>query len=337
MTSSSMSLSLKESSPASAARPAAESIRKFAVAMSLVAALRLCVLCTGLLSVHLAPKGTEPLFNFAHPWLAFDARSYRELALHGYAADRKGTPYLDGTTFTLIAYFPAWPFVSRVLSLILPIDVAMVLLSNVCSIIGFGFLYAWARRLAGARAALICVLIAATFPGAVSFAAGMTEGPFFMLVTITLWLLESERFYSAAVLAGIATATRPTGLALAMIVPMYAWLRHGSVPLQKRVTTFAILSAIGLTGIVGYEAFLWHRYDSPTAYFEAQKHWNHLEERRLQAEAANHINRHSPDFFLESMTRPQVWNRGIAIATLIVILAGLLKPGAFPASRYCCH
>jgi len=321
---------LNEPTTCSPARVEARGIPAFCWAMLAVVVLRACILCTGLLSIHLAPPGLVSQFNVEHPWLAFDARSYRELALHGYAANREGTPYEGASSFTLIAYFPMVPLVSRALSSIIPLDAVMVVGSNVCSLLGFVFLYAWARRLAGTRAAVITVLVAATFPGAVSFAAGMTEGPFFMLVAIALWLLGKDCFFAAAVVAGVATATRPTGIALAMIVPLSAWVRQGSLPWPQRLTNFVLLGAISFGGIIAYEAFLWHRFQSPTAYFDAQSHWNDLNQAKLLIESARHVDRHSWHFFLDSLVRPQAWNRALALVICAISLIGLIKPMGVP-------
>lgn len=294
------------------------------IATILVAiALRVVVFGVGLLSLrHSGPAGA-PQFNYEHPWMAFDAAHYYEIGAHGYPATREGTLYRGGSTFSLIGFFPMVPLLGRALSSIMPLDLAMLLLSNVCSIIGFAFLFDWARRLVGARTAAICVLLAATFPGAVSFAAGMTEGPFFMLVAIVLWLLENESFAWAALLAAVATATRPTGVALAILPPMYSWYRQRNTPLSRRLTYAALLGAISLGGIISYEAFLWHRFHSPMAYFQAESRWSELNTQRLQGQAANHVDRHSLKFLLQSLTRPQAWNRGIALLLLFVTLIGL--------------
>jgi len=309
--------------------------RKLFIATMLGAiALRVMVFAAGLLSVHLAPPTAEPRFNFEHPWIAFDARSYRELALHGYAPDRKGAPYLGGNTFSLIAYFPLFPVVTRMLSTVMPIDAAMLMLSNVCSIIGFGFLFDWARRLAGLRTAALCVLLAATFPGAVAFAAGMTEGPFFMFVAIVLWLLEEDRFFWAALIAAIAATSRPTGVALAMLPPVYAWFRQKNTPPPRRLTNVVLLGLVAYSGSIAYEAFLWHRYQTPTAFFQAQSHWNDLNAERLQVEAAAHVDRHSLQFLLDTLMRPAGWNRAMAIPILLVSLAGLFWQKRVPREMF---
>ena len=248
--------------------------------------------------------------------------------------DRVGTPYYDGTSFTLIAYFPAWPIASHLAAKILPIDAAMVTLSNLCTIVGFVFLFDWSRRLAGARVAAACVLLAATFPGAVSFAAGATEGPFFMLAAICLWLLERDSFYPAAIVACIGTATRPTGVALAMLVPFYYWLRRRHLPVSRRMANFFLLGAISVSGAVGYETFMWHRYKTPTAYFEAQKHWTVLDQNRIKSEAAAGIDRHSLAFYRQHLGSPQVWNRGIALLILVITIAGFYDPRGLPRVIY---
>ncbi|HEY7088077.1 MAG TPA: glycosyltransferase family 39 protein, partial [Tepidisphaeraceae bacterium] len=249
----------------------------------------------------------------------------------GYAPDRAGAPYrATGNTFDLIAYFPLVPLVSRAMSRIMPLDVAMVVFSNLCSLIGFGFLFDWARRLVDARTATICVLITATFPGAVAIAAGMTEGPFLMLVAMALWLLQRKRFYGAAVAAGIATATRPTGVALAMVVVLYAWTQLASEPLARRMMNVLVLGLISFSGTIAYEAFLWHRYETPTAYSQAQSAWTSGDDVRMARDTAGGVKRYSWEFFRSRLLRPQGLNRLIGLAVLVVTVAGLLKPVRIP-------
>jgi hypothetical protein len=326
----SMTLTMTASPGATAAEADTGNARRFVGVMLLVLAVRILIFCTGLVALHAFPAATEPNYYAQNPWMAFDARAYRELALHGYAADRKGTPYYDGSSFTLIAYFPLVPLVARSLSPMMPVDATLLILSNGCSLVGFMFLYAWARRIAGTRSAVICTLIAATFPGAVSFAAGMTEGPFFMLTAMALWLLQRDCFWAAAILAGLGTALRPTGIALAAIIPLYAFWQQNDLPLPQRLTNFVLLGLVSFSGIFCYEGFLWHRYQTPTAYLQAQAHWNDLEHRRQASVAASHIDPHSWQYIRESLHRPQVWNRAIALAILAATLIGLVKKTGIP-------
>lgn len=318
-----------ESLPESASH--ADTGRKpgFLAAMIVVIAIRACVLGMGIASVQLTPEGFQPQFNVEHPWMAWDAHHYHEIAKNGYSADRVGVPFLDGTTFHNVAYFPVVPLVGRLLSQVMPLSLGMVLFSNVCSLVGFIFLFLLARDLVGTRTAIISMLLAATFPGAVSFAAGMTEGPFFMLVSISLWLAVHKRFYPAAVLAGIATATRPTGIALSMVVVLCAWFAMSNLDIKKRLLHVLAIGVISVSGLAAYESFLWHRYGSARTYFEAQQHWGDLDKERISSQATQE-KRNSWEFIRARMFSPVAWNRGIAWLTLAVGIAGLICPGKIP-------
>lgn len=304
--------------------------RVLVAVMALAVALRLCVFGVGLFSVWTAAPGAVPQINREHPWIAWDAINYYEVAQNGYAPDRIGRPFREGTTFALIGYFPLVPLVSRGLSELIPLGVAMVTLSNVCSIIGLAFLFDWARRITNARTATICLLLTATFPGAVALAAGMTEGPFLMLAAITLWLLEQDKFYFAAIVAGVGTASRPTGVALAAIVPFYAWMRQTGLSMRQRLTHLILIGAISLSGAMLYEGFLWYRYQSPTVYFQAQSHWSDLDQARMQQEAVQGVKRYSWEFFQSRLVTPQAWNRLLALGVIVITLAGFFKPQGIP-------
>src|SRR5262245_14249012 len=120
-------------------------------AMAFAVAIRLLILLVGLISIRTAPPGSVPQFNVLHPWIAWDAINYYTIAASGYAPYHPGEPYHTGGLFDLVAYFPLVPIVGRAISWFMPLDAAMVALSNICSLIGFGFLYDWARRLTDSK------------------------------------------------------------------------------------------------------------------------------------------------------------------------------------------
>jgi hypothetical protein len=298
--------------------------------MALVVLIRAIILAVGITSIEVAPPGLEPHENYERPWVAWDARHYHEIAVHGYSPDTVGRPYREHTTFNLIAYFPLVPMVARGMALLMPVWVGLVTFSNLCSLIAFAFTYDWARRMTNSRLAMICVLLIAVFPGAVAFAAGQSDGPFFLMTSMTLWLLQQRNFYFAAVVAAFATFTRPTGVAVAMVIPLYAWPLMKSIPFSRRAMHFIALGAISGSGLLLYEAFLWHRYQSPTAYFDAQKLWKQLDTTRVTDDESQGVKRYSFEFFKERLLRPQTWNRGLAVLLLIITVVGLIRPGPIP-------
>jgi hypothetical protein len=302
----------------------------FVATLLLALALRAVVLAVGWYSIHAAGPDDAPDFNRAHPWIAWDARHYYDIAQLGYPQDRFGSGHTTADAFRLIAYFPLLPVCARALCLVLPLGVALVVISNVCAVAGLILLYDWARRLTSAKTATIAVLLVAAFPGAVAFAAGMTEGPFLLLVAAALWLLQRRRFWWAGLIAGLATALRPTGVALAITLLLYAWTCSRELALPHRLRRLVFLGALSFSGVISYELFLWQRYHTSTAYFQAQGDWTHTERARRVDDAARGVERYSWQFFWQRILTPQAWNRGLALIILLVTVFGFVKPMGIP-------
>lgn len=291
-----------------------------------VAILRCMILCVGLVSIHQAPRDTTPQLQLDHPWIAWDAADYYQVARDGYAVTQ------DGFLFEHIAYFPLVPLAARLLAPIMPLGFALVCISNLCSLVGFAFCLDWAHRLTSLRTATICVMLIATFPGTVTFAAGATEGPFFMLVAITLWLLAQKRLLAAACVCGVAAGTRPTGVALAICLTLYTWSLLDATPLVRRLMIVGGLGLISCSGLFAYELFLWQRFHSPTIYLHAQSIWTTLDHQRVMQDLSHGLVRYSWAFFKQRITQPQSWNRVLGLVILIVNLIGLYRPGPIPRS-----
>ncbi|MGH7177914.1 MAG: hypothetical protein ACREJC_11075, partial [Tepidisphaeraceae bacterium] len=188
----------------------------------------------------------------------------------------------------------------------------------------------WARTIAPQRTAMISVLLAATYPGAIFFCAALTEGPFFMFVAIGLWLLQRKQFWWAAAVSGIATALRPTGVALAMTVAAYA-MYCASGPWTARILRTAVISLVSVSGLLAYQSYIWNRYHRFDAYLVAQQDWERQDKEANAAErAGGGPERYSLEFFLDRIYKPQAWNRGIALVLTIVLVAGMIRPGPVP-------
>jgi len=176
----------------------------------------------------------------------------------------------------------------------------------------------------------MAVLIMSTFGGAVFFSAALTEAPFFMMVSIALWLLQRERYWPAAIVAAVATALRPTGVALAALIPIYYFIQHPQLPFAKRAAMFVVLGFVSCLGGMTYGGFLWQRYGVPDAYVRAQRTWEEGDKQMIQQEAAEGMTRYSLRFFIDRAGRPQAWNRVVALAFVIVNVIGFFKPGPIP-------
>jgi hypothetical protein len=293
-------------------------------------------------------------FWSAVPMLRWDGGHYGQIMSHGYPAQ------ICDTT----AFFPLYPLVSRPFAAILPPDVALAVVSQLCSLAGFAFLYSWARKHADAASALLCVAILAVYPPAMFFSAVYSDSLLFLLVTAAVWLLDRQRIWSAAVLCALATATRPTGLALAGLVVVWAWFCYSRDPqtearrwpstLSRRLLRVFAVGAIGISGLLSFQLYLWHHYGRPDAFEAAQANWqtkpaahpiiNVLTLKPVLEPAFRPIryllHGHFRDLVQlrpgepgrrdDGRSGPLVWNALFNCVIVGIAIAGLVRPGRIP-------
>jgi hypothetical protein len=296
--------------------------------MCWVLAIRAVVFTMGVLSIQFA--GGHAISNAAsgHPWIAWDGDHYLYILQNGYAPDMS-----PDSRFYDIAYFPLYPLLAKPLTWFMSTETAMVALSNSLSMVGFMFFYLWIRNFAGQKKAFLATLFMATFPGAVFFSAGLTEGPFFTFAAVSLWLLQLKRLYAAAVVSGLATMLRPTGVALAMAVWLSAVIElwPATLPLWQRLGRLGVLGLISISGGLCYQIFLWERYRTPDVYFRAQEFWEEDDKKMVEAYATSGgAPRYSVPWFIDRAQTPQAWNRIIALIFVGVMVVGFFRPGPVP-------
>jgi hypothetical protein len=299
-----------------------------ATALAWTVGIRALIFFVGVMSIATAAGRLDYENSSGIPWIAYDSKAYYHIAEQGYATTR------DAHDFELIAFFPVYPFVSRFIAELFPIGLpnAMILFSNACSLAAFVVFYFWVRELTNsARIALISVLILATLPAAVFFSAAMTEGPFFLLVATSLLLLQKQKLWWAAGVCGLSTLLRPTGVALAATLALYALVYSTHLPVVRRWGRAFLVGLLASTGGIAYGLFLIARFQTHDAYFQAQKYWEIGEARSIQIQAEQGgPARYSFPWFVERAQRPQAWNRVMALAFVIIMTIGFFKPGPMP-------
>ncbi|MFO0838194.1 MAG: glycosyltransferase family 39 protein [Phycisphaerae bacterium] len=214
-----------------------------------------------------SPMDNPKLFWWSHvPTVRWDVGHYLHILEHGYPES------LSDVT----AFFPAFSLLAWPLTLILDPHWSLVVAAMLCSIAAAGFFYAWARRCgADAAAAFWAVMLLATFPPAMFFSTGYTEGLFILCVAAMLWLISHQRWLLAALVCGLSTATRPTGVAVAAALLIAAW-GAGAVEkwsVTRRLARVALLGALSVSGIGLHELYLWQHYGRYDAYFTVQANW----------------------------------------------------------------
>ena len=330
-------------------------------AIASVVSIRLLILLVGIWSLHSISSTSQIDHANASgtPWMAFDGGFYRFITVHGYPKG-PNVPYH-------IAYFPLFPFLARTLVPFMVPSSALITVSNLCSVIGLLVMYGWAKSITNARTAYFSTLLLAAYPGAVFYCAGLTEGMFMMFVAITMYLLTAQRLWTAAIVCAIATACRPTAVALSATVFIWTIFNSRELPLKVQIRKAILIGMISVVGGACYQGFMWHRYHRFDAYKIAEDKWDVTAGPLRQPtddEALREVSgewqpstivptvvsrpgtespgssqfprihpepaRYSLAFFASRMKTSQAWNRLITVALLIMLVGAVIKRSAVP-------
>lgn len=167
-----------------------------------------------------------------------------------------------------IAFFPGFPLLVRAVDAVLPGgDLTAAIWTNLAlglaATVVFSLLVAkhWGAA-AGRRAGWVF----ACFPGALVLSMAYSEGLMLLAAIGCLLLLAQKRWVLAGLAGAVATATRPSGVAVSAAC---AWV---AVEAIRRRGTWRALAApvLSLAGIGGYFVFLWRRTGSLTAWLRVE-------------------------------------------------------------------
>ncbi len=200
-------------------------------------------------------------------WARWDAAHYVAIARQGYGGDN---PSPHGGA----GFFPLYPLLMRGLVEALRLSatpahlaLAGIAISVVCFLGSAALLARLGVDQVGEGAAANAVLLLCTMPFGVFFTAAYSESLFFVLSLLAIVLAGRGRWRAAGIAAGLGSATRLVGLALAPSLILLA-IRRGA---RARDTVATGLLAV--SGTVAYVAYCAWKFDDPFAYFHAQATW----------------------------------------------------------------
>jgi hypothetical protein len=206
-------------------------------------------------------------FQWYHRLLRWDSEWYKIIASEGYKYD--GDPGLTQT----VVFYPLYPGLSRLVSEILRIDVvdAMLLVANLAAAAAILLLFKLVRESFGDRTALATVAMISFFPSSIFLSAGYTE-PLALLLMVSFFLaVARERFIAAAMFAGLAVATRSSGLVLFPVLLWELWRCRS----PRRFLIEAVpLSIIATSGLWLYIIYLGFAFGHPLAFADGQAAFN---------------------------------------------------------------
>ena len=167
-----------------------------------------------------------------------------------------------------VAFFPTYPHLVRFVSWLLPGgDTFAALVLNL--VLGAAFIVlvgllarSWFGDLVAQRAMILCAI----FPGSFVLSFAYSEALLLTLAAACLLLLDRERWLWAGLIAMLATATRPNGVAL-IAACLVAAVIAGRAKKSWRPLIAPLLSPLGF---LGYQLWINHHADESGVWFRVQ-------------------------------------------------------------------
>ena len=200
--------------------------------------------------------------------LRWDAGWYLRIARQGYAYNG------DNLVQQPVVFYPLYPLLSKAVSIIFGISEAAALLvvANVSLVLATLLLFKLVKDEYGNEVATYATAALCFFPASLFFSAGYTESLTLLLIVTFYLLLKKERYLLAAIAAGLALATRSTGIVLCLPLLFELWRKRGLNP--GRLVLKTILSMVLATsGLWLYIIYLGVAFHSPFAFAMNERAW----------------------------------------------------------------
>ncbi|MGA1051403.1 MAG: glycosyltransferase family 39 protein [Ilumatobacteraceae bacterium] len=218
------------------------------------------------------PHATAPVTTATRPMLdvltSWDGLWYLELVRSGYP--RSVPPNVSyHVDEARAAFFPLFPLLGRFVDRILPGgDTTAVLILN--ALLGFVVVVLVGligQRLYGQRIGTTAATLTALFPGSFVLSFAYSEALMMVLAAGCLWCLVERDWGAAGVLAALATATRPNGVALVAACAVAALFAIA----DRREWRALLAPALAPVGFVVFQLWLGRHTDEPGVWFRVQR------------------------------------------------------------------
>ena len=198
---------------------------------------------------------------------SWDGLWYLEIVRNGYP-----TEIPPDITYEQVearaAFFPLYPWTVRVFDWVLPggetfAALSLNLLLGAVSVVLVGVL---ARRLYGVDAAARAMTLYAVFPGSAILSFAYSEALLIVLAAACLLLLQDQRWLLAGIVAALATATRPNGVAI-----VAACLVASAIAIHRRRDWWSLVAVVlAPLGFIGFQWYVDSTAGERGAWFRVQ-------------------------------------------------------------------
>jgi Gpi18-like mannosyltransferase len=213
---------------------------------------------------------------FWQGWLHYDGAWYADIAHRGYwyIPDQQSS----------VAFFPAYPLAMRALGRVIDnVHVAGVLITMACGAGALVAFHQWCRDRLSPQAALTAVACLGLYPFAYYLYGAVYGDALFVLCALLAFLaFERDHMVLAGLAGAAATGTRFVGVAVVVGLVVGVLERRRVVSRgdgrrphvdwrRLRPGDAGVLLSVG--GLVGFMAYLWHRFDDPLLFQSIQTTW----------------------------------------------------------------
>jgi Gpi18-like mannosyltransferase len=203
--------------------------------------------------------GTTPQFGWGI-FDAWDSVHYRSIVTTGYE-------FVDDGKQHNLAFFPLFPLsIWALINLGLPFEVAGTLINNLAFLAALCCLYTWLKKHCGLNTAQWATVVMSWCPMSMFTGVIYTEGLYLFLSTAALRAFDQKQYGWTALCGALATATRPTGMALIPALAIASWRENR--PLVAYIASFATAIGLGL-----FSLYCAIQFNNPLAFIAAQKGW----------------------------------------------------------------
>lgn len=191
---------------------------------------------------------------------AWDSVHYRAIATSGYEFVNDGKQHN-------LAFFPLFPVSIWILmKLGLSFEFAGIFINNLGFLATVYCLYFWLKADCGITTAKWATAVLALCPLSMFTGVIYTEGLYLFWSTAALNAFDNKQYRWTAICGAMATATRPTGMALIAAFFIAAWKEN-----KPNIAYFAGL--LSSSGILLFSLYCSINFGNPLAFIAAQKGW----------------------------------------------------------------
>jgi hypothetical protein len=177
------------------------------LAILIVILAKILVLAIGYVVTYLNTGPAPPLTIVMNMFNRWDAPHYVDIAKNWYVN--------TGDPANFIVFFPLYPILIRLFTFDFNfINLSALIVSNVCSLIAFFYLYKLTKLEFNESVAVKAVLFLSIFPISYFLSAPYTEGLFFALVIASIYYARLGKWQFAGLISLFAALTRIAGLLL---------------------------------------------------------------------------------------------------------------------------